>query len=109
MGTKVSVGIDADFFGFLEKPGKVIPELGFVANGFCDHVAHFVDGDKGDNVFLDQGFVAVLPLSETEMHFFPLVDAVGCVLGLRGGFLEAVGIRLKVSRELLHLGLVWIR
>lgn len=106
MGPKVSVRIDAGFLGFLEEPGKVIPEIGAVTNRLGDHVTHFMDGDKGNNVFLDQRFIAAFALSEAEMDLLALVHTVGCVLGIGSRLFEAVGIRLKIPGELLHLGLI---
>ena len=97
MCTEISLVIDADFFGFLEEPGKVVPEIWAVANSLGDHVAHFVDGDKGDDFLVHERLVAVLSLSETKMHFLALVDTVGRVLGIGGGLFKAVRIRLKVS------------
>ena len=106
MGPKVSVGIDAGFLGFLEEPGEIVPEVWAMANRLGDHVAHFMDGHEGHNVFLDQGLVTAFALSEAEMDLFALVHTVGGVLGIGGRLFEAIGIRLEIPGELLDLGLI---
>ena len=106
MGSEISVAVDASFLGFLEEPGEVVPEIGAVANRLSNHVAHFMDGDKGNNVFLDQRFVAAFALSEAEMDLFTLVHTVGGVLGIGSRLFEAIGIRLEIPGELLDLGLI---
>jgi len=106
VGSEISVAVDASFLGFLEEPGKVVPEIGAVANRLGNHVAHFMDGDEGNNVFLDQRFVAAFALSEAEMDLLALIHTVGCVLGIGSGLFEAIRICLKIPGELLDLGLI---
>ena len=107
MGTKIFVGVDADFLGFLEEPGKVIPEVWAVTNSLGNHVTHFVNGYEGDDFFIDKGLVAALSLSEAEMDFFAFIYTVGCVFCVGCGFFEAIGIGLEVAGELDDLGLIW--
>jgi hypothetical protein len=95
--TKIPVTVDADFLGFLKEPCEVVPEICVVADGLCDHVTHFVDGYEGDNLFVDNGFVVALALSETEMYGFALVHAVAGVIGIGCCLDNAVRIGLEIA------------
>ena len=107
MGAKVAVLIDADALGLLQKPGEVVPKVRTVADCLRDHVAHLVNGYKGDDIFLHKGLVFALPLSEAKEDGFSLIDGVAGELGIGRGLLEAVRLGLKVAHELLDLRLVW--
>ena len=74
---------------------------------FRDHVAHFVDGDEGDNLFVDEGFVVTFALSEAKMDRLALVHAVAGMFGFWRRLFKAIGVRLEVASELFYLGLVW--
>lgn len=107
MGAKVTVLIDSNRFSLLQKPGKVVPEIGSMADSPCYHMAHFMNGYKSDNVFCYEGFVAALALSETKEDGFAFIDGIACELCVGCGLCEAICLCLKVAGQLLHLGLVW--
>ena len=109
MGLEVTVLVHTDFFCLLKKPGEIIPEICIMADGLGNHMPHFMNGDEGDNLFIDDGLVVALALSEAEMYRLALIDTVAGVLGIGCGLFEAIGLGLEIASELLDLWLIWYR
>ena len=63
MCPEVAVFIDTDALSLLKKPGKIVPEIGSVANRFGNRVTHLVNGYKGDDVLVYQRLVTGFALS----------------------------------------------
>lgn len=59
-------------------------------------VGEFMEGDEGDDVFVDEFFVFIA-LPETHIDLFALVDGVRRIGGIGRGFRKTGGVGVEIS------------
>jgi hypothetical protein len=95
MGGKIRIFVDLDGFGLLEKPRKVIPEVGCVSYGGRSAMGHLVQSNEGDDVLANELFLYVT-LSQAHVNLVTLVDSVTRILCVGSRFRKSIGSTVKI-------------